>query len=363
MSTSVFDLQCRKIPIWKQNTYRQITAAGFSGAYVLGRNKYADSVAQKIAIKAFVDDFTQDQMYGGYPVIRMKDIPPEAVIVSCVVDAQPLTALERLKAAGLRNVIDYFTLLRLEPERFLPLDHCRSNQEDVLAHLPEYKWVFDRLADESSRNAFRKVVQFRATLDLEHMRGFSLGIDRQYFEEFLELHPGEVFVDGGGFDGKTTRAFAAHMPDYRSIYFFEPMPEMLNAAQQALADLPRIHYIGKGISDRSGTVFFNDQCGSASRIALDGNRRIEVAALDKEVPEPITFLKLDIEGAELAAIEGASGQISANTPKLAVCIYHNQADFWQIPRRVLAINDRYQVYVRHYSEGILETVMFFVPRP
>jgi hypothetical protein len=47
---------------------------------------------------------------------------------------------------------------------------------------------------------------------------------------------------------------------------------------------------------------------------------------------------------------------------MAVCIYHDQRDFWRVPLWVLEIDDRYDVYIRHYTQGVHETVMFFVPK-
>ena len=361
MGTALFDLAEKEILPPKRELYRRMAAIDGPGVYVLGRNKYAESVAQQMPVRAFIDDHASERTHLGYPIVRMESVPQHALVVSCVVDSRPLTAGQRLQAMGLNNRLDYFDLLRLDPARFQLLDFCNGNREDILEHIEEYRWVYDHLADELSKTTFRHVVQFLATMDLEQMRGFSLELERQYFEDFLKFHSGEVFVDGGGYDGRTTRAFALRAPDYGRIYYFEPMPKMMEESRRVLADLQRIQYVEKGLSDCSGTVHFDDQAGSASRISLTGDSVIEVTTIDEEIKEPVSFIKLDIEGAELATIEGAERQIRAHAPKLAVCIYHNQSDFWRIPRRVLELQDRYRLYVRHYTEGILETVMFFVP--
>ena len=66
------------------------------------------------------------------------------------------------------------------------------------------------------------------------------------------------------------------------------------------------------------------------------------------------------EGAECDAIEGAREHVTASRPKLAVSVYHDQRDFWRVPETVLKIDDSYKIYLRHYTEGPLETVMYFV---
>ena len=45
---------------------------------------------------------------------------------------------------------------------------------------------------------------------------------------------------------------------------------------------------------------------------------------------------MDIEGAELDALNGAKATIRKHLPKLAVCLYHVQEHLWEIP---LKIND------------------------
>ena len=70
---------------------------------------------------------------------------------------------------------------------------------------------------------------------------------------------------------------------------------------------------------------------------------------------------MDIEGAEQDAIEGAKSTIAKYTPILAICIYHKAEDWYKVPEKVLEINSNYKIYLRHYMEGIFETVMYFIP--
>ena len=104
------------------------------------------------------------------------------------------------------------------------------------------------------------------------------------------------------------------------------------------------------------------QGGSGSKINPDGAVEIQVDLLDNmEIHEP-TFIKMDIEGAEIQAIQGARETIARAHPRLAICVYHNVGDFYRIPQMVLGIREDYDIYLRHYTETIYETVMFFIPR-
>jgi FkbM family methyltransferase len=329
--------------------------------YVLGRNKYAERVHQAVPVKAFVDDFTPDKVYLGKPVVRMTELPRDCIVVSCVVNARPLTALARLQAAGARQVIDYCILSRLDPTLFLPVDYCADNGQDIRDNASRYAWVYDHLVDEVSKEHFAKVLRFRLTMDIDHMQGLSLATAHQYFEDFLPLHAGDVFVDGGGYDGETSLRFAARNTAYRRIHYFEPVPTMMGISRGNLAGLRDIRFVQKGLFSRNTRLRFDGGRGDASRLSPSGETEVEMVRLDDEVQEPVTFVKLDIEGAEFEAIQGAAEHIRCDNPTMAVCLYHDQRDFWRIPLRVLEINDQYRLYVRHYTESILETVMFFVP--
>jgi hypothetical protein len=80
------------------------------------------------------------------------------------------------------------------------------------------------------------------------------------------------------------------------------------------------------------------------------------------INQKVDFIKLDIEGAEQDALCGAKETIKKYTPILAICIYHKAQDWYKIPQIVLDINPNYKLYLRHYMEGIYETVMYFIPQ-
>ena len=340
--------------------WRLLTIGG-SPKYALGRNAYSASVAQMVMLTGFIDDYTSEAFFLGKPVVRMEAVPTNALVISCVVEAKPLTALARLHAAGIASIIDYFTLARLVPGRVIPVVYLGGAGEDVRRHLDYYQWLHGRLVDDLSRQTLEKVTSFRSSGDVTHMQGFTLILDRQYFEDFMPLVAGEVFVDGGSFDGQTALAFRDRCPGYQSMYLFEPSPAPMAIAQQSLSALPRVEFINKGLFDSQTRLRFDANAGSASRVSDAGSSEIDVTTLDLAVREPVSFVKLDVEGAECRALQGAKRHILQDHPKLAVCVYHQQSDFWRVPTIILNLRNDYDVYLRHYTEGVLETVMFFMP--
>ena len=127
-----------------------------------------------------------------------------------------------------------------------------------------------------------------------------------------------------------------------------------------MSEKDNINFYPLGLSNKKQTLMFSTN-GSASRISKEGNIRINVDKLDDIINIQFSFLKMDIEGGEQEALEGARELIKKHSPKLAISVYHKGNDLWAIPEQVLSYQKNYDLYLRHYTEGIVETVMFFIP--
>ena len=328
--------------------------------FIMGRNIYAKSLLSKMSVDGIIDDFAEDKHYHGVPIIKLDQVPKEALVL-CVAGGRPISAKNLLEKRNIRS-LDYFAFYKLSKLELLPMRFNEGFEVDYKINNSEYQWIYGRLADEESRKCFEKLVGFRFTYDMKYLEGFTHREDVQYFEKFLNLgiEP-ETFLDVGSFDGFTSLEFIKHCPDYKSIHIFEPDPVNLPVCKQALSIYENVSFHPFGLSKSKATLKFDMQ-GSSSKFSEDGSVTISVNRLDDILEEKPTFIKMDIEGGESAAISGASKTILDYHPKLAVAVYHTTGDFWRIPRQVLAIRDDYQIYLRHYTECIYETVMFFVPR-
>lgn len=186
--------------------------------------------------------------------------------------------------------------------------------------------------------------------------------EEQYFESYLNLGDGEIFVDGGGYTGDTAEEFCKRVPGYSKIYLFEPSETNIAQAKQRLADKQNIEFIPLGLSHSVGSLRFNPDQGSASAVAEEGAVEISVTTLDEAVSAKTTFIKTDLEGWDIEALKGARRHIREYHPKLAISVYHQAIDFWRIPEFVLALRDDYELRMQHYTEGWSETIMFFIPK-
>lgn len=215
--------------------------------------------------------------------------------------------------------------------------------------------------DKKSKRIFEEIINFKITLDLKFMENFTNNTNLQYFEDELFSLPNDcVFIDGGGYTGDTTMNFIEKYENYKKIYLFEPDKKNIILAKKNIEKYENIEIIEAGLSRISGEAYFNEDEASSS-ISLTGTQKIKVDAIDNLIEQKVDFIKLDIEGAEQDAIEGAKDTIKKYHPILAICIYHKAQDWYKIPEKIMEYYNKYELYVRHYMEGISETVMYFVP--
>jgi FkbM family methyltransferase len=329
--------------------------------FLLGRNEHSAALMEHIDIDGIVDDYSVDNSWHGRSVIKSDDVPKNAIAVNCSMSISPLSAFRRLENLSLFGCLHYADLYRARPQT-IPLPFFVSETWGDLAD-NESHWtsLFGKLADNRSMRVLEDLLRFRLTADPRHMTGYSVRFSDQYFEDFLGLRD-EVFIDAGGFDGDTTEEFCKRYPDYRKVIVFEPSTKSMGDAKIRLAGFRNIEFVEKGLSDSGGSLSFDSNAGSASAVTSHGSSRIEVTTLDAAVTEDVSFVKMDLEGWELKALEGARRHIVADHPKLAISVYHSASDFWRIPEFIAGLRNDYDIYLRHYTEGWSETVMFFVPR-
>jgi len=219
--------------------------------YVFGINEYSEQIANMIKIDGFIDDYATFPDWSGVPVFKLADVESDSLVVSCVTANRPITALNKLRQSGIKAYCDYFSLADANKGKLQQVMAIAEFRKDYGRNTAEYKWIRELFFDDESRDVFDCIMKFRLQGNLQAMTRFEYAVDRQYFEPFLQLSPEETFVDGGGFDGFTSKQFVAHCPEYSAIHFFEPSHKTLTLAQKNLSGLQNIHYYPLGLYETS----------------------------------------------------------------------------------------------------------------
>ena len=307
-----------------------------------------------------IDDFTRVQRSRKKDLINIDEVESDAIILS-VATGSPLEVKHALEKKSL-TFIDYYSLYKYSDLELIAPDFMEDFQKDYAHNKERYKEVYHALADTKSQAIFEKVINFKISFDLNFMEGFTNNHDGQYFDrEILPPIKNISFVDGGAYVGDTVENIIKNYPDFKKIYCIEPVKQHLDIAKRELVHVENIEFINVGLSSKKERLDFSDE-KSFSSMNSKGNISIEVDAIDNIIAQKVDYIKLDIEGAEQEAIIGAQNTIKKYHPVLAICIYHKAEDWYKIPEIVLRIEPNYTIYLRHYMEGIFESVMYFIPK-
>ena len=327
--------------------------------YVFGRNICAMSLISNSEVLGVVDDFTTDDNFLGVPVVKTASLSEKDIIIVAS-GGKTLSVCRQLERRKKRWV-DYFFFKKNSGRQFQEIIFNENFEVVYRNNEQRFQEIRSKLSDCVSKNIFDKHISFRLYLNIEDLDGFSGRQELQYLETFLPQNKEHVFYDVGCFDGATSLLFAEKYPNYKRIFAFEPSEVNFARSKYKLEKLRNAEIFQFGLSDENEIKKMSLE-GSASKIDDKGEYEVQVKKGDDLEIEAPTFIKIDVEGFEAEVLEGLKNRIKENIPTIAVSIYHRPNDFIAIPEQVLRIHSDYNIFLRHYTETIYETVMFFVPK-
>lgn len=239
--------------------------------------------------------------------------------------------------------------------------------EVLQTRLDDLEAVYDRLADSASRETYARAV-------LHRFRGASPPRPSDYpiyAHPEVSPVPGDCIIDGGAAPGDVLDHFHRLCRGACAIHAFEPTPAAHAALDRHIRDngLLQCRAVNMALWDRktSLSLRITSEAGLSNRVA-DASRPGEamVAAVDLDSYaaanglDRIDCIKLDVEGAELAALAGARRTIATCKPKLQVCLYHNPQDLWEIPAWIANLVPQYRMFVGQHSCSYLDLVLYCV---
>jgi len=326
--------------------------------YILGVNKLTKSVSKYIEVDGIIDDFSRTQSSRKKKILNISDIPKDCIILTTSMGS-PLEVKIKLDDMGYTH-FSYFSFYKYSSFDLAPPPFIIDFEDDYKKNKDKYIEIFNILEDDKSKEIFTKVINFKISFDLEFMEGFTNNHSEQYFDKDIIPNINNiVFVDGGGYIGDTLPQIINNFPDFKKIYLVEPNKLHINIAKKHFDDIENIDFINCGLGNKRIVMEEKEDIHNNCNHDYQGEN---INTIDNLIDEKVDFIKLDIEGAEQDAIDGATNTIKKYKPILAICIYHKAEDWYRIPQMVLDIEPDYKIYLRHYMEGIYETVMYFIPK-
>lgn len=248
------------------------------------------------------------------------------------------------------------------------LQNCTKGfGEYFSSHLREFESTYHLLADDLSRKVMLGYLQDRIYNNYDTLA--STQDSNAFFSDVLHLSDNEVMIDCGAYDGDTCLAFSKAVPNYSHIFALEPDMSILPILQENTASL-RCSIIPKGAYYKRETLRFSTEDSGTSHTDSNGEIQIECDSIDNLLQlereqscfkNPISFIKMDIEGGELNALQGAQHTIQTHKPKLAICIYHKKEDLITLPQYILSLYPRYKIFLRNRNPVGEDTILLCVP--
>lgn len=287
------------------------------------------------------DEFVRGHFFHGKKVLKLSEVKEKyddfIILMTFAVHDRP--TLDRIRKLSEEHEF-YSPCVSIIGKEYFTLDFLKE-------HNDEFRMVYELLADEESKKSYLDVLRYKLSGKVKYLYDCEYEKMKLY-DDILHLENDEVILDLGAYDGDTIREFlSVTNGQYKKIIAFEPDGKNFRKLQRKTEGMDSIDYYNAGAWDKEETLYFNKKAARGSRAEKDGIP-VEFRSVDNTVSDKITFLKMDIEGAELRALKGAEKTIRENLPKLYVCAYHRDEDMYTLPLCIKNLSPSYKIYYRHH---------------
>ena len=215
------------------------------------------------------------------------------------------------------------------------------------AHHRELTEAYNCLSDEKSKKTYENIVSFLLTGDLKTLISCQQEKD-EAFNKILKLSKDEVYFDLGAYRGDTIEEFL-HFSN-NSCPPDEAFGGHIKKLEASAGGFKNTVLLREGIWSDDAVLNFSGKAGRNSSLAPKGTPT-EVTSIDRLTERTgliPTYIKADVEGAELEMLNGAVNTLSQYKPKLNIALYHRTEDIFKLILKVKEINPRYKLHIRHH---------------
>ena len=289
------------------------------------------------------DDFVRGQRFRGYTVQKLSDFEQQYPnpIILIAFGTQRNEVMNQIL-----SVAEKHTVLCAD----VPVygDHI-FNRRFCHEHLSELRQAYHLLGDELSRQTYRNVIQFKLTGELQYLTE-SFSPKDEAFIHLMKLNHHESYLDLGAYRGDTIDELLHYTDgDYQHITALEPDKKTFLKLKEHTAGLAKRQLFNMGIWDQDTDLKFNASQGRGSSIASSGSESLPVTTIDTLYRKrKVSYIKMDVEGAEEKAITGGKAVIVRDKPKMNIALYHRSEDIFSIPLLLHSLVPDYSFYIRQH---------------
>ena len=254
---------------------------------------------------------------------------------------------------ALPDVLDYVYSIEKQAELYAPdVPVCGGDVFDMEFYTHNkirFENVYERLAEDASRECFKALVNYKLSGRLEYLRSCEVTPDES--DSLLgPFKENSSFIDLGAYRGDTLLRFTKMFPSFSSATAVEPERHSFKKLKECADSLSiPVTCVNALISDVCGTAMLTGSRGRGTRTAkTNTGHEIDKVTVDSFADSKSAgFIKIDVEGSEIEALGGAVRTITDQRPQMKIACYHKSADLFELPEKVFSIRDDYKLYMRH----------------
>ncbi len=286
------------------------------------------------------DGFVRKKLYKGMPLMsysEAKEVFGDMVVLVAFGSALP-EVLANIKRIASEQEL-YVPDVPVCGDNIFDIRFARENRESI-------EKVYNALADDRSRFVYENIVMYKLTGNPEYLFSCESSIEDTY--RLLDIKQGGAVIDCGAYIGDTAEEYIEHAGIPDKLFAIEPDAKTFKRLCKNCEKYPFVSCINAAVSDSVGKIPFVGG-GSRSGRIKDGGKEVDSVSIDALLDgECVSFIKMDVEGNESKAIEGARKTIERYKPRLFLSCYHRSEDIFALPLQILAIRPDYKIYMTHY---------------
>lgn len=340
--------------------------------YIFGAGNFGRDVAKallrnKFNLLGFIETSPKLKFIDGLPILALQDIPASQLSAQLLIGIYnrdvPFDELKNYASKiGFEKIFmpwDIYNLLSDD----LGWRYWLGKKKTLLSQISNIQKTYDLLSDDESKQTLLSICRFR--LGFQDSYASFKHPEKQYFNELtlnrfsgLECN----YVDCGAYNGDTFLE-ADQSLSLIGAYLFEPDPNNFSQlVQAAKSSRLRPVCIPMAVSDSYRMLSFSGG-GEGGTISEEGDVHIAAVSLDQILPKStVDFIKFDVEGAEISALNGAEELIKRSRPVLVLSIYHRPHDLWEIPELLAKYCHNYKFYLRQHYHNSFDSVFYAIPQ-
>ena len=332
------------------NVWQNMRSCGLP-LVLYGMGNGADAVLDRMAAEGLTaagifasDEFVRGQNFRGFKVEHYSDIKARLGNFAVVIAF----------ASEMPEVISRFKALAAEHTVFAPHLPLYAGSEEVTnAWLEKYAGrlqnVYNNLADEHSRKVFANVLNYKLSGKSEYL--WQCETERaDDLSSIFTFGSNESYLDLGAYDGDTVREFLQLTGgSYKKITAVEADRRNYRKLCAKTEGLKNVQLVEAAVWNEDTELDFSDSGGRQSTLINAHKRKVRALKMDNLLQgEAVTYIKMDVEGAEKQALLGLEQHIKSDRPKMFIAAYHYDNDFFELPELLLQLCPEYKIYLRKH---------------